>query len=130
MEGGEWERVHEATCRRVIPLVEPTEARAAFFPLYPWLARTVDVILPGGDTFAVLAVNFVLGGVAVVLVGLLARRTYSVSVAAKSMTLFAIFPGSFVLSFAYSEALLIVLAAACLLFLLAERCGRSFKGVG
>ena len=97
------------------------EARAAFFPLYPWLTRTVDAVLPGGDTFAALAVNFVLGAISVVLIGLLAYRLFSVSVAAKSMTLYAIFPGSFVLSFAYSEALLIVLAAACLWFLVDEK---------
>ena len=37
------------------------------------------------------------------------------------MVLFAVFPGSFVLSYAYAEALLIVLAAVCLWFLLDER---------
>jgi len=100
---------------------EQLEARAAFFPVYPWTVRVVDAVLPGGDTFAALFVNFVLGAVAVVLVGLLARRLYSVSVAARAMTLFAVFPGSFVLSFAYSEAVLIVLAAACLWFLIDER---------
>ena len=97
------------------------EARAAVFPVYPWMVRALDVILPGGDTFAALFANLVLGAVAVVLVGLLARRLFSISVAARAMTLFAIFPGSFVLSFAYSEATLIVLAAACLLFLVDER---------
>ncbi len=100
---------------------EQLEARAAFFPVYPWTVRVVDAVMPGGDTFAALSVNFVLGAVAVVLVGLLARRLYSVSVAARAMTLFAVFPGSFVLSFAYSEAILIVLAAACLWFLVDQR---------
>jgi 4-amino-4-deoxy-L-arabinose transferase-like glycosyltransferase len=100
---------------------EQLEARAAFFPVYPWTVRALDTILPGGDTFASLFLNFVLGAIAVLLVGLLARRLYSISVAARAMTLFAIFPGSFVLSFAYSEAMLIVLAAACLLLLIDER---------
>jgi hypothetical protein len=100
---------------------EQLEARAAFFPLFPWLARVADVVLPGGDTFAALFVNFVLGAISVVLVGLLARRLYDINVAARAMTLYAIFPGSVILSFAYSEALLIVLAAACLLLLLDER---------
>ncbi len=100
---------------------EQLEARAAFFPLYPWTARLLDVVLPGGDTFAALFLNFVLGAVSVVLVGILARRLYGVGVAARAMTLYAIFPGSVVLSFAYSEALLIVLAAACLILLLDER---------
>ena len=100
---------------------EQLEARAAFFPLYPWTVRAADAVLPGGDTLAALAVNFVLGAISVVLVGLLARRLYSVGVAARAMTLYAVFPGSAILSFAYSEALLIVLAAACLLLLLDER---------
>ncbi len=100
---------------------EQTEARAAFFPVYPTIVRGVDALLPGGDTLAALSVNLVLGAVSVVLVGLLARRLFSIAVAARAMTLYAIFPGSFVLSFAYSEATLIVLAAACLLFLLDER---------
>lgn len=96
---------------------EQLEARAAFFPVYPMLVRAVDAVMPGGDTFAALATNFVLGAVSVVLVGLLARRFFGVSVAARAMTLYAVFPGSFVLSFAYSEAVLIVLAAACLIML-------------
>ncbi|HSP27222.1 MAG TPA: hypothetical protein VLN74_01650, partial [Ilumatobacteraceae bacterium] len=100
---------------------EQLEARAAFFPLYPWIVRLADAVLPGGDTIAALSVNFVLGAISVVLVGLLARRLYSVGVAARAMTLYAVFPGSAILSFAYSEALLIVLAAACLLLLLDER---------
>lgn len=97
------------------------EARAAFFPVYPWLVRIVDIVLPGGDTLAALFTNFVLGAVAVVLVGLLTRRLFTVGAAARAMTLFAVFPGSYVLSFAYAEATLIVIAALCLLFLMEER---------
>ena len=47
---------------------EQTEARAAFFPMYPGAVRALDSILPGGDTAAALTLNFVLGGIAVVLV--------------------------------------------------------------
>ena len=90
-------------------------------PCIPILARAADRILPGGDTFAALFVNLVLAVIAVVLVGLLARRLFGVQVAERAMVLFAVFPGSFVLSYAYAEALLIVLAAACLLFLVDER---------
>ncbi len=97
------------------------EARAAFFPLYPMLVRVVDVVLPGGDTLAALFVNIVLGAVAVVLVGLLALRIGDNTVAMHSMVLFSVFPGAFVLSFAYSEALFIVLAAGCLILLHDER---------
>lgn len=97
------------------------EARVAFFPMYPWLVRTADRILPGGDTFAALFVNLVLGAVFIVLVGLLARHWFGDRAARPAMVLMAFFPGSFVLSFAYSEALLLTLAAACLLALSHEQ---------
>lgn len=96
------------------------EARAAFFPLFPMLGRAFDRILPGGDSFAVLTMNTLLGLLAVVLIGLLAQRLYGDRVGRTAATLAAIFPGSFVLSFAYSEALMIVLAAACLWCLLEQ----------
>jgi 4-amino-4-deoxy-L-arabinose transferase-like glycosyltransferase len=96
---------------------EVNDARAAFFPTYPALVRGADWLLPGGDTFAALVVNFLLGGFCVLLVGLLARRLFSVEVAKRAMILTAVFPGSFVLSFAYTEALLLVLAAGCLIAL-------------
>jgi hypothetical protein len=98
-----------------------SEARAAFFPLFPLTVRAIDRVLPAGDTLAALGLNLVLSVVAVVLVGLLARRLFDVQVAERAMVLFAVFPGSFVLSFAYAEAMLIVLAAACLWFLVDER---------
>ena len=97
---------------------EVSDARAAFFPAYPMLVRLVDAILPGGDTVAALFTNFVLGAAAVFLVGVLARELFGIRVAERSMVLMAIFPGSFVLSFAYTEALLLTLAAGCLLCLL------------
>jgi hypothetical protein len=94
------------------------EARAAFFPLYPMLVRALDRVLPGGDTVAALVLNLALGAIAVWLVGLLARELFGIDIAERAMLLFVMFPGSFVLSFAYTEALLLVLAAGCLLFLL------------
>ncbi|MEM8618279.1 MAG: hypothetical protein AAGF73_01025 [Actinomycetota bacterium] len=97
------------------------EARAAFFPVFPWLVRAADVLIPGGDTLAALTVNFFLGALSVVLIGMIARHLYSVGVAARAMTLYAIFPGSFVLSFAYAEATMIVLSAVCMLLLLDRR---------
>jgi hypothetical protein len=97
------------------------EARAAFFPMYPGAVRVVDAILPGGDTLAALVLNFLLGAISVVLIGLMARRVFSNTVAARAMVLYAVFPGSFVLSFAYSEALFVVFAASCLLLLLDEK---------
>lgn len=97
------------------------DARAAFFPLYPLVVRAVDRVLPGGDVSAALLTNFVLGAAAVYVVGLLARRLYDLETAQAAMVLMALFPGSFVLSFAYSEAVMLVLAALCLLWLVEER---------
>lgn len=122
---GRWylEIVRNGYPRSIPPNItyEQDEARAAFFPVYPTMVRGLDRLLPGGDTLAALTLNAVLGLVAVLLVGLLARRLTTVDVAARAMILFAVFPGSFVLSFAYSEATLIVLAAGCMLLLLDER---------
>ena len=97
------------------------DARAAFFPAYPLLVRAVDKVLPGGDTLAALFSNFVLGAVAIFLLGVLARQLYGEQVAAKAMVLGAMFPGSFVLSFAYTEALLLVFAMGCLWCLMSRR---------
>ncbi len=97
------------------------DARAAFFPGYPSLVRVVNLVLPGGDVFAALAVNLVLGFVAIWLTGLMARKLYGPAIAEKAMVLMAVFPGSFVLSFTYSEALLLTVAAACLLCLMEQR---------
>jgi hypothetical protein len=94
------------------------EARAAFFPLFPLLGRGFDIVLPGGDSFAVLIMNTLFGFVAVVLIGLLGLRLYGERVGRTTTTLVALFPGSFVLTFAYSEALMLMLAAATMLCLL------------
>ncbi len=100
---------------------EQVEASGAFFPVFPMLVRTVNFVLPGGDTFAALLTNLVLSLIAIVLVGKLALRLSDMDTAVRAMILFAVFPGSYVLSFAYSEATLIVAAAACLLLLHDER---------
>ena len=97
------------------------DARVAFFPVFPMLVRAVDTVVPGGDTIAALFTNFILGAIVIFLLGLLARELYGEQVAAKAMVLGAIFPGSFVLSFAYAEALLLVLGMGCLWCLMKRR---------
>jgi 4-amino-4-deoxy-L-arabinose transferase-like glycosyltransferase len=92
-------------------------ARAAFFPLYPRLVHYVDIVAPAGTKAAALLVSWTLGAVAVALVGILALQVFEARVARRAMVLMALLPGSFVLSYAYSEGLLIVLAAATLWFL-------------
>lgn len=96
-------------------------ATVAFFPVYPYLARGFDVVFPGGIVPALLGINLVLSIAAVVLVGLLGRHLYDIATAQRAMVLFALFPGSVVLSWSYAEAAMIVGAAACLLFLVREQ---------
>ncbi|MBM3717870.1 MAG: hypothetical protein FJW53_02715 [Actinobacteria bacterium] len=93
------------------------DARAAFFPLYPMIVRGIDWILPGGPVSIALLLNFVLGGCVVAIVGVLARHLFDARTAEKAMIIAAVFPGSFVLSWAYSEALLLSIAGLCFLAL-------------
>ena len=100
---------------------DQSQARVAFFPVYPYSVRVIDRVLPGGDTLAAIVLNLLLGAVFIVLVGLLTKAYFGSRYAEKAMVVTAIFPGSFVLLFTYSEATLLVLAAACLLLLHRER---------
>lgn len=104
-----------------ITYVVGDSATVAFFPAYPLLGRAVDVIAPGGLVAAMLGTNLLLSAAAVLLVGTLARRYYDTETAAMAMTLLCLYPGSVVMSWSYSEPLLIVCAAACLLLLDARR---------
>jgi len=93
------------------------EARVGFFPLYPLLVRAADRVLPGDALLAALVVGLVLGAGVVYLVGLLARDWFDTTAARRAMVLTAILPASVVLTFVYSEGLLMALAAGCLLAL-------------
>lgn len=97
------------------------EARAAFFPGFPMVIRFFDAALPWGQPEAALIVNVILGATAVLAVGALAHRLHGETVAILSMTLFSMFPGSFALTMAYSEALMITFSAIALLALIEER---------
>lgn len=105
------------------------EARAAFFPVFPAIARVVDAVIPGGPAVAAILLNLVLGAVAVVMIGLVARAVAGgtggddtaddgARVASTAMVLAALFPGSFVLSMVYSEATMITLAGITLVALI------------
>lgn len=93
----------------------------AFFPLFPALIRLCGVLTGLSPAQSGLLVAACTGLAATVLVWLLARRLAGVATADRSAALFAFFPGSFVLSMAYSEGLLVVLAAATLLALDSRR---------
>lgn len=92
-----------------------SEARAAFFPVFPLLARMFDRILPGGDAAAALVLNLIVGGFLIVALGRLAVDWCGPRVAKRTMMLAALFPGSYVLTFAYSEAIFLLLAVLSML---------------
>jgi len=93
----------------------------AFFPVFPGLIRGVSSVTGLSTLHAALVVSFVLGAVATLLVWHLAARLVGRDKAYRAAALFVFFPGAFVLSMAYAETLMIVAAAACLLFLLDRR---------
>ena len=49
-----------------------SDARAAFFPLYPRLVHFFDLLLPGGPVWVSLLLNIILGGVFIYLAGRIA----------------------------------------------------------
>lgn len=121
MWDGHWymDVAREGYPRSIMPNVtyEVPDARAAFFPMYPRTVHYLDNILPGGPVWVGVALNFVLGAIFIYLAGVLARKLFDNKTAEKAMILLCVFPGSFALSVAYSEAMLLVLAALCFIAL-------------
>jgi hypothetical protein len=94
---------------------------AAFFPLYPGAISLTSRVFGLPIEGAAVLVSFLAGGVAAVLVAIIAARVFDVAVARRTAVLFAFAPGALVFSLAYSEGLMLMLSAACLLFLLQRR---------
>lgn len=99
---------------------DPAVLRGAFFPLWPLVAR---VTRPPGVPLEVSAtvVATVLGFGVVVGSWLLVARLADRGAADRAALLVCVFPGSFVLSIAYAEALMLCLVIACLLALTDRR---------
>lgn len=118
---GHWylDVVREGYPHHIMPNVTyfVSDARAAFFPLYPRIIHYIDLVVPGGPVSIALLFNLVLGGVFIYLVGIMGRHLFDIKTAEKAMIVAAMFPGSFVLNWAYSEATLLTLAALCFLAL-------------
>lgn len=93
----------------------------AFFPLFPALAAAVAWLSHVPNAVAAIAVSLAFGALATVLVSRLAARLTDEGTARRVTVLFCLFPGSAVFSIGYSESLMIVLVAGCLLALLDHR---------
>lgn len=98
---------------------DPAVLRGAFFPLWPLLARLTR---PPGVPLEVSAtvVATLLGFGVVVGSWVLVARLADRPAADRAAVLVCVFPGSFVLSIAYAEALMLSLVVACLLALAAR----------
>jgi hypothetical protein len=90
---------------------------AVFFPGYPALIRLLTGLTPLGSVEAGVLVSLVAGAVAVCLVWRLVDLLSGREVADRAAALLCFAPGAFVLSLVYAEALMLALAAGCLLAL-------------
>lgn len=97
------------------------QSEVAFFPLYPMLVRLIDPIVPGSAAIAGVVASFLCGTAATVLVWMVAERVAGRDAANRASVLFAFFPGAFVMSLVYAEALMVAAAAATMLALMDRR---------
>jgi hypothetical protein len=100
---------------------QAVQSNLAFFPLYPVAIRAVSIVTGLSALVSAVLVAFVGGLVAALLLWLLVRRICDQRVADRAVLLFCFFPGSVVLSMAYSESLMLPVAMLCLLALLDRR---------
>jgi len=105
-----------------LPMVDGhvTSNASAFFPLFPLIVRAVAVTGLSAGAVA-LALSAVTGATAVYGVGLLARHLGGDGAGRRAALLFAVFPGTFVFSLAYSEGIAITCVSIGLLALLGRR---------
>jgi len=94
-----------------------TESTIGFFPLYPLVVRFASHLLPFSAAVVAIAVSMLCGAAVVLLFHRLAFQFTDPETAERAAILFAFFPGSFVLSMPYTEALMLLLAAVCFLSL-------------
>jgi hypothetical protein len=107
---------------RHLPMIDGHVAAnpIAFFPLLPLLVGGIAWTGISASVVGVL-LSMATGAVAVVAVGILTAEFADLEKARRAALLFALFPGSFVFSFIYSEGLLITAVALGLVMLLRHR---------
>ena len=106
----------------VLPMVDGRVAEnpIAFFPLFPMAVRALASvgIPPAAGSLVISAVT---GATAVVAVGFVAQRIAGDTRGERAALLFAVFPGTFAFSFAYSEGIAITCIGFGLIALLDRR---------
>lgn len=123
----DWDGAHYLTIARdgYPPLFPPEggyRAESAFFPLLAWLARWLDVASPLSLRASAVVVSLAsaTGGIAMVW-ALAADTLRDRPAATRAIVLLALWPASVTLTMFYSDSLLLLLGAACLLFLRREQ---------
>ena len=97
------------------PTGETAQSSVSFFPLYPALIAAVDVVTPGSAVAAAILVTTVAAFVAMLLLRELVRSISGSAAAERAAIMFAVFPGAFVFSLAYTEALVLAFSVGALL---------------
>jgi hypothetical protein len=92
-----------------------------FFPVWPLLLRGVSDATGATPLVSGVVLAFVFAAAASVALWYLVRHLCDGAVADRAVVLWVFFPGAVVLSMVYSEALLVLLCAVCLLALLKGR---------
>ncbi len=118
-DGGWYLRIAQFGYSSQVPLEGQSEH--AFFPGYPLLIRAVARGTKLGFLGSSLLVTLIASAIAMVLIWLLVERLIDRPTATRTVTLVSFFPWSFIFSMTYSEGLVVMLAAACMLALLSER---------
>lgn len=103
---------------RIVPGIATGQVDVAFFPAFPVTLRSFAAVTGMPVDAAGVVLNLLIGAVAVVLIWLLVERTADAEAADRTALLFSFFPGSILLSFVYSEPLMLVFVAGCMLALL------------
>lgn len=91
-----------------------TDGSLEFYPLFPWLIRSVAYIC-GNYLTAGLIVSAIASAVAAILLRRLVQLDYPANVAIRSVWFFLIFPTAYFLHIGYSEGIFIALALGCIL---------------
>ncbi|MEA2533301.1 MAG: hypothetical protein QOJ93_1112 [Actinomycetota bacterium] len=99
----------------------PGQSDHAFFPLYPLAIRAFHGLTGLSWVTSALAVNLVASGLAMAVIYVLIERLMDAPAALRTVTLLCFFPWAFIFSMAYSEGILLLASAICLLALLDER---------
>jgi hypothetical protein len=99
----------------------PTQNNLAFFPLYPLAVRGLHAATALSYQRSALVITVAASALAMVAIWLFVERLTDAGTASRSVALISFFPWAFIFSSAYSEGLLLALAAICLLALLDEK---------